>query len=56
MYELETDDGTVFSVSEGLAAAMAEVLAATRSSEEDLVEAVSVPMGEVIPFPAIAVA
>lgn len=56
MYELETEAGTVFSVSEGLAAAMADVLAATRSSEDDLVEAVNVPLGEVIPFPKVAVA
>ena len=57
MYELETDAGTVFSVSEDLAAAMADLLAAThRSTEDDLVEAVNVPIADVIPFPSAAVA
>ena len=51
MYELETDAGTVFSVSEGLAAAMAEMLnAAAAPTEDDLVEAVNVPLCDVLPF------
>lgn len=57
MYELVTDAGTVFSVSENLASAMADVLAGVhRSSESDLVEAVNVPLAEVIAFPGVAAA
>ena len=58
MYELETDAGTVFSMNESLADALAECLAAEQQERtEAFYEAVEVgaedaaPLAEVVQFP-----
>lgn len=45
MFEIETTAGTVYAVSEGLAAAMADLVSAEqRRTEADLVQAVLMPL------------
>ncbi len=62
MYELETDAGTVFSMSESLADALAECLQAEQQSRtEDFYEAIETglsdaPIAQVVQFPHRGVA
>ena len=53
MFEIETEAGTVYAVSEGLAAAIADLVATEqRRTESDLVEAVRMPLIDEFRSPA----
>lgn len=53
MYEIETEAGTVYAVSEGLAAAMADLVSyEQRRTEIDLIEVVRMPLVDEFRSPA----